>query len=167
MRFDPDENTPGSPEGPWNHSFRLEQSVGHQRGFLDLISPSFSKLGPRLKVVALIDPAIERAAAILQTKCNNFVRSAYENTRVCKTLDEFVSTMTKEEYPRAVIIGSPPMFRGSTVSGRDIEIQLLKKFPGISLFVEKPVATGSFQELEDSFEVAKAISDSGSICSIG
>ena len=134
--------------------------------FLDLISSS-SKLGPRLKVVALVDPAIERAASILQTKCDTFVKSAYENTRICKNLDEFVSTMTKEEYPRAVIIGSPPMFRGSTVSGKDIEIQLLKKFPGISLFVEKPVATGSFQELKDSFEVARAISNSGNVCSVG
>ena len=134
--------------------------------FLDLISSS-SKLGPRLKVVALVDPAIERAASILQTKCDTFVKSAYENTRICKNLDEFVSTMTKEEYPRAVIIGSPPMFRGGTVSGKDIEIQLLKKFPGISLFVEKPVATGSFQELKDSFEVARAISNSGNVCSVG
>ena len=137
------------------------------RDLLNLTSSSFSKLGPRLKVVALIDPATERAAAILQTKCDAFVRSAYENTRVCKNLDEFINTMTEEEYPRAVVIGSPPMFRGSTTSGRDIEIQLLKKFPGISLFVEKPVATGSFQELKDSFEVAKAINDSGNICSVG
>lgn len=134
--------------------------------FLDLISSS-SKLGPRLKVVALIDPAIERAASILQTKCDTFVKSAYENTRICKNLDEFVSTMTKEEYPRAVVIGSPPMFRGGTVSGKDIEIQLLKNFPGISLFVEKPVATGSFQELKDSFEVAKVIGNSGNVCSVG
>jgi hypothetical protein len=82
-------------------------------------------------------------------------------------LDEFVNTMTKEEYPRAVIIGSPPMFRGCTIPGRDIELQLLKRFPGISLFVEKPIATGSFEELKNSFEVAKAIEDSGNICSVG
>ncbi|KAK7693439.1 hypothetical protein QCA50_003007 [Cerrena zonata] len=41
----------GSDEGPWNHSFRFEH-----------------KLGPRLKVVALIDPAIERATGVLQKK---------------------------------------------------------------------------------------------------
>jgi hypothetical protein len=75
--------------------------------------------------------------------------------------------MTKKEYPRAVVIGSPPMFRGSTNPGRDIEIQLLKKFPGIALFVEKPVATGQFEELKDAFEVAKAIGNSNSICSVG
>ena len=135
--------------------------------FPDLISSPFSKLGPRLKVVALIDPATERASAVLQAKCDSFVKSAYENTRVCKDLDEFVSTMTKEEYPRAVVIGSPPMFRGSTLPGRDIETQLLKKFPEISLFVEKPVATGAFEELKDSFEVAKTIVASGNICAVG
>jgi len=128
---------------------------------------SFSKLGPRLKVVALIDPATDRAADVLKAKCGSFVRSAYENTRICKNLDEFMNTMTKKEYPRAVIIGSPPMFRGSTLSGKDVEIQLLKKFPGIALFVEKPVATGRYQELKDSFEVAKAIENSGNVCSVG
>lgn len=132
-----------------------------------LISFSFSKLGPRLKVVALVDPATERAAAVLQQKCESFVKSAYECTRVCKDLEEFVSTMTKAERPRAIVIGSPPNFRGSILPGRDIETQLLKKFPGIALFVEKPVATGNFEELRDAFEVAKTIENSGSICSVG
>ena len=120
-----------------------------------------------MKVVALIDPATERAASIIQSKCESFVRSAYENTRICKNLDEFISTMTKKEYPKAVIIGSPPMFRGSNLPGRDIEAQLLKKFPGIALFVEKPIATGPFEELEDAFQVAKTINNSGNVCSVG
>lgn len=137
------------------------------REFFDLISSPFSKLGPRLNVVAIVDPAVERAAATVQAKCESFVRSAYENTRICKNLDEFVNTMTKKELPKAVVIGSPPMFRGSTLQGRDIEIQILKKFPGIALFVEKPVATGRFEELKDAFDVAKVIDDSGSICSVG
>lgn len=135
--------------------------------FLDLISSSLSKLGPKLKVVALIDPATERAAAVLRAKCESFVKCAYENTRICKNLDEFINTMTKDEYPRAVIIGSPPMFRGSSLSGRDIELQLLKKFHDIALFVEKPVATAPFDELKYSFEVAKAIETHGNICSVG
>jgi len=140
----------GSPEGPWNHSFRLEH-----------------KLGPRLNVVAIVDPAVERAAATVQAKCESFVRSAYEHTRICKSLDEFVNTMTKRELPKAVVIGSPPMFRGSTLQGRNIETQILKKFPGIALFVEKPVATGPFEELQEAFAVSKVIDDSGSVCSVG
>jgi hypothetical protein len=54
----------GSDEGPWNHSFRFEH-----------------KLGPRLKVIALIDPAIERAHSVLRKKCESFVVSAYQDTR--------------------------------------------------------------------------------------
>lgn len=140
----------GSDEGPWNHSFRFEH-----------------KLGPRLKVVALIDPAVERAKSVLAMKCDTFVRSAYENTRVCKTLQEFVETMSKKELPRAVIVGSPPMFRGTTQAGRDIEIQILKYFPGVALFIEKPIATGTGDELPEAFQVAKTIKNSGTVCSVG
>jgi len=80
----------GSDEGPWNHSFRFEH-----------------KLGRRLKVVALIDPAIERATAVLQKKCDSFVVSAYQDTRVFKTLEDFVKNMAPRDRPRAVIVGSP------------------------------------------------------------
>ncbi|KAI8998604.1 putative oxidoreductase C terminal-domain-containing protein [Trametes punicea] len=140
----------GSDEGPWNHSFRLEH-----------------KLGPRLKVVAIIDPAIERATAVLQKKCETFVRSAYENTRVYKTLEDFVRSMNKNQTPRAVIVGSPPMFRGTLQPGRDIELQILKYFPGVALFIEKPAATGPASEIPEAFAVAKKINESGTICSVG
>jgi len=140
----------GSDEGPWNHSFRLEH-----------------KLGPRLKVVALIDPAIDRATAVLAKKCETFVRSAYENTRVFKTLEDFVNNSTARERPRAVIVGSPPQFRGTTRPGRDIELQILKHFPEAALFVEKPIATGPEDELQEAFKVSKAIVDSGAVCSVG
>jgi len=140
----------GSDEGPWNHSFRFEH-----------------KLGPRLKVVALIDPAVDRAKSVLQMKCESFVRSAYEGTRVCRTLQEFVDTMSKKEMPRAIIIGSPPMFRGTTKPGRDIEMQILKHFPKVALFIEKPVATGPGSEIPEAFQVAAAIQESQTICSVG
>jgi len=140
----------GSDEGPWNHSFRLEH-----------------KLGPRLKVVALIDPAIDRARAVLKKKCDSFVISAYQDTRVFKSLDEFVKNMSPREKPRAVIVGSPPMFRGITQPGRDIEMQIMKYFPGVAMFIEKPIATGPHVEIEEAFKVAKHISDNGVICSVG
>ncbi|KAF5380876.1 hypothetical protein D9615_003901 [Tricholomella constricta] len=140
----------GSDEGPWNHSFRFEH-----------------KLGRRLKVVALIDPAIERATAVLQKKCDSFVVSAYQDTRVFKTLEDFVKNMSPKDRPRAVIVGSPPMFRGSLQPGRDIEMQILKHFPGVAMFIEKPVATGPHHEIEDAFTIAKTITDSKTICSVG
>ncbi|KAG2349694.1 hypothetical protein BDR05DRAFT_994698 [Suillus weaverae] len=140
----------GSDEGPWNHSFRFEH-----------------KLGLRLKVVALIDPAIERATAVLQKKCDSFVLSAYQATRVFKTLEDFVKNMSPKDRPRAIVVGSPPMFRGTLQPGRDIEMQILKYFPGVAIFMEKPIATGPKHELEESFQIAKAISDSKAICSVG
>lgn len=140
----------GSKEGPWNHSFRLEH-----------------KLGRRLKVVAIIDPAIERATAILQKKCDSFVVSAYQDTRVYRTLDDYIKNMTPKQRPRAFIVGCPPRFRGSLQPGRDVEIQILKHFPGVAIFVEKPIATGSFEEIEDGFKISKMMVDTKTICSVG
>ncbi|KAF7791305.1 hypothetical protein EIP86_002319 [Pleurotus ostreatoroseus] len=125
------------------------------------------KLGPRLKVVALIDPAVDRAAAVLQKKCDTFVRSAYEHTRVFRTLDDFVKNMARKDTPRAFVVGSPPMFRGTTQPGRDIELQIMKHFPGTALFIEKPIATGPSREIQEAFQVADAIRESGAICSVG
>lgn len=130
-----------------------------------MITPS--KLGPRLKVVALIDPAIERATGVLQKKCDSFVRSAYENTRVFKTLDDYVASYDRKNPPKAFVVGSPPMFRGTSKQGRDIEIQILKHFPGVPLFIEKPITTGPSDEIEEAFKVAKYINDSGAITSVG
>lgn len=121
----------------------------------------------RLKVVAIIDPAIERANAVLKKKCDSFVVSAYQNTRVFKTLEDFVKHMTEKERPRAVVVGSPPMFRGTQQPGRDIEMQIMKYFPGVAMFIEKPIATGLKVEIDETFEIAKLISDSNSICSVG
>ena len=126
-----------------------------------------SKLGPRLKVVALIDPNIERANVVLRKKCETFVRSAYENTRIFKTLGDFVQNMLPRDRPRAVIVGSPPMFRGTTQPGRDIELQILRHFPGVALFIEKPIATGPEDEIAEAFKVSQAIVDSGAVCSAG
>jgi predicted dehydrogenase len=161
-----------SPEGPWNHSFRFEH-----------------KLGPRLKVIALIDPAIERAHAALKKKCESFVVSAYQDTRgpsapsftvqpvaltrwyaVFKNMDDYVAAMANappREQPQAFVIGSPPMFRGTTQPGRDTEMQIMKHFPGIPLFVEKPITTGAKEEISEAFKVARAVSESRTICSVG
>lgn len=59
------------------------------------------------------------------------------------------------------------MFRGSTKPGRDLELQIIEYFPGVPLFVEKPVATGPREEVEESLVVARAIADAGNICSVG
>ena len=93
--------------------------------------------------------------------------SAYQDTRVFKTFEDFVRNMAPRDRPRAIIVGSPPMFRGSTQPGRDIELQILKHFPGVAIFLEKPIATGPEEEIQESFKIAQMISDSKTICSIG
>ncbi len=119
-------------------------------------------------MVALIDPAVERAQAVLQKKGDSFVVSAYQNTRIYKSLDDYASAVANtNERPHAFAIGSPPMFRGSINAGRDVELQILKHFPGVPLFIEKPVATGTEEEIKDAYVVAKAIKDSNAICSVG
>lgn len=75
--------------------------------------------------------------------------------------------MSPKDRPRAIIVGSPPMFRGTLQPGRDIEMQIIKYFPGVPMFLEKPVTTGPREEIEQGFQIAKAIQDSQTICSVG
>ena len=115
----------------------------------------------------MIDPNFERAQKVVEMKCSSFVVSAYKDTRIFRSFEEFLKGMPEKLRPRAFVIGSPPMFRGSTKPGRDIEHQILKHFPGVALFIEKPVATHPDAEIVEAFAVAKAISDSGAVCSVG
>lgn len=62
----------GSDQGPWNHTFRIEH-----------------KLGPRLRVVGVIDPDTARAERVLRKKCDSFVKPAYENAVVYSSIDEY------------------------------------------------------------------------------
>lgn len=137
----------GSDEGPWNHSFRLEH-----------------KLGPRLKVVALIDPDAERARRVLKTKCQSFVLSAYKDTVVYPTFKDYMESVCAETYPHAVWVGSPPAFRGGTEPGRNLEQLLTAGLPNVPLFIEKPVSTGA---VDQTFEVAKMLERNGSLVSVG
>ncbi|GAA5840404.1 hypothetical protein JCM11251_006551 [Rhodosporidiobolus azoricus] len=139
----------GSDEGPWNHSFRLE-----------------NRLGPRLKVVAILDPNAAAAKARLDVKRASFVEMAYRDTRVCSSLDDFVSTMQEHERPHAFIVGSPAAFRGSTQQGRDFELQVLKHFPQDTpaMFIEKPLSADS---VDNALEVSRQLVDSKTVVSVG
>ncbi|TNY19919.1 NAD binding dehydrogenase [Rhodotorula diobovata] len=139
----------GSDEGPWDHSFRLE-----------------NRLGPRLKVVAIIDPAEAVAKQRLDVKRSSFVEMAYRDTRICPSLEDFVSTMKEHERPHAFIVGSPAAFRGSTQQGRDFELQVLRLFPENTpaMFIEKPLSADS---VENALQVADALVKSKAIVSVG
>lgn len=96
-----------------------------------------------------------------------FVVSAYEDTRVFRNLEEYTQAMVNHEKPRAFVVGSPAQFRGTMKPGRDVEMQILRDFPGVAIFVEKPVATGPLSEIDDVFTVSKVLSESGTLCSVG
>jgi hypothetical protein len=107
----------------------------------------------------------DRATSVLHKKCDSFVRTAYEDAHVYQGLDDFSKNMTPQDTPH--VIGSPPMFRGTVQPGRDVETQIMKHFPGVPMFIEKPIATGPETELQEVFKISKQISDSGTICSVG
>jgi predicted dehydrogenase len=125
------------------------------------------KLGQRLKVLAVIDPAIDRATRAVQNKRSALALSSYQDTRVFTSLDDLVENMSSDARPHAVIVGSPPMFRGTTKSGKDIEMQILKYFPGVAIFIEKPITTGPITEIQDLFKVAAAVNAASVTCSVG
>lgn len=135
--------------GPWDHSFRLEH-----------------KLGTRLKVVGLIDPNHATALEVLTRKRNSFVVSAYADTRICSSLEDFVATMPPGQTVHAFIIGSPPAFRGSTAKGADVELQIIKLFPNRipAIFVEKPISTDTVEQVT---QVSRALYDSKTVVSVG
>jgi hypothetical protein len=59
-----------------------------------------SNLGPRLKVVALIDPFVQRSEEVLQKKRDSLVVGAYQDTAMHKTVAEFAAAMTDKQKPQ-------------------------------------------------------------------
>lgn len=122
------------------------------------------KLGPRLKVVALIDPSAVRANAALTIKRNSFVLSAYKDTIVYPNFDDYVKNRDHAKPPHAIWVGSPPAFRGREQAGRDLESALIKAFPQTAIFIEKPVSTGP---VEEAFAVSEKLKKAGNLVSVG
>ncbi|AAW46906.1 hypothetical protein CNBM2420 [Cryptococcus deneoformans B-3501A] len=138
----------GSDEGPWNHSQRLEQ-----------------KLGNRLKIVGLVDPATSRAEAVLKAKSLTFAASAYADTPIYPSVKDAISALSSNP-PEMILLGSPPAFRGTTdpSKGYNAEVQLTESFPNAALFVEKPVSTGS---VEEALKVAEYLEGKSNLVSVG
>lgn len=129
----------GSPEGPWNHSKRLE----------DL-------LGSRLQVLGVVDPDTSRAQERLKDKANDAIeeiRSAWSQAQVWRDVNEAVAALRTD--PTLVVNGCPPQFRGTTLPGRDMDAQVLKAFPSTrAMLVEKPISSTNPFESGDVAQVA-------------
>ncbi|KAL7419542.1 hypothetical protein Q5752_005453 [Cryptotrichosporon argae] len=118
----------GTPEGPWNMSRRAE-----------------NRLGPRLKVDAVVDVTPDRALEALAAKRASAVAGSYADTTVVSSIEEYVAKVRvgAAAQPRAIFIASSPDWRGSCKPGRDLELQIHHHFPRAALLLEKPVATGA------------------------
>jgi hypothetical protein len=130
--------------------------------------PDLRKLGPRLKVVAVVDPNIEQISTVLQQKLTTVSGPSYKDTRIFKTLDDFVNDWPlSRKHLHAFTIASPAFTRGTMQPGRDIEMQIMKHFPTVSISVEMPLSCAPMTEMDDVFKVAKRITNAGTICSVG
>jgi len=56
---------------------------------------------------------------------------------------------------RLVVDGFQPVMRGSTRPGRNLEMQLIKIFPDAALFIEKPISSSEFSEVDKVKEALK------------
>nr|XP_018262781.1 uncharacterized protein I303_04264 [Kwoniella dejecticola CBS 10117]OBR84939.1 hypothetical protein I303_04264 [Kwoniella dejecticola CBS 10117] len=139
----------GTTEGPWNHSRRLEQ-----------------KLGKRLNVVGLIDMNAERANNVLTIKrADANVKSGYENTRVFTSIKEAGEGLQGDDTPHLAVLGFQANSRGSTKSGHDNELEIIKYFPKIGLSIEKPIS--DVEDFNDVEAVGKKLKENGNVTSVG
>lgn len=139
----------GTVEGPWNHSFRLEH-----------------KLGPRLKVTALVEPNAKASENVLTKKRESFVYSAYKDTQAFTSLAEYLDAIKsgRTPKPKAVVVGCPPQFHGSTTPPNNVELALVEAVPDVALFVEKPVSNSPTSE---TWAIAHALAEKKAIVSVG
>lgn len=82
----------GTPEGPWNHSVRLER-----------------KLGDRLRIVAVINPHQEVARKKVAAKKESedkTVAAAYSETTFYYSLDEYVKSGAPEKIKPEYVYSS-------------------------------------------------------------
>ena len=99
-------------------------------------SANFRYLGNRLNVLAIIEPFLDRAQAVLQAKRKGEACEAYQDTKVFEDVASYHGIM-----PHAVFLGAPPAARGTTLNGSNLEYLAAQKFLGSALFVEKPLSS--------------------------
>ncbi|SAM85488.1 uncharacterized protein UBRO_08052 [Ustilago bromivora] len=144
----------GSPEGPWNHTARLERI--------------FSQSLTELRFVALVDPNFSRTAERIEEKRSSddaTVRSAWDSTKACSTIAE---AATLSQDVDMMILGCPPHFRGTFQHGKRADLEMLEYFPHAKTYlVEKPVAAVNPFVSKDCDEVASRFAAAPGAVSVG
>ncbi|GAA6010159.1 hypothetical protein JCM10207_005644 [Rhodosporidiobolus poonsookiae] len=140
----------GSPEGPWNHSLRLER-----------------RFGADLKVLGIIDPDQTRAAQQIELK-NKAGVAGYSSAVIWPTPEAAGEALGPSAVVDLVIVGAPPHFRGCVAPPADLDIRLLAALPKVKHFlVEKPVSAAPPTQVAGQREVLKAYGKSGAVVAAG
>ncbi|PWZ00909.1 hypothetical protein BCV70DRAFT_199278 [Testicularia cyperi] len=118
----------GSPEGPWNHTARLE-----------------ALLGDSLHVLSLVDPDVKRSEARLAEKRATgsppAVAKAWAATRSHRDLQQAADDLGQDVTVDLIVLGCPPHFRGTLDAGKDTDVQMQRLFPHAGGYlIEKPIA---------------------------
>jgi predicted dehydrogenase len=125
----------GGAEGPWNHCARLEKLPG-------------------LRVVAVVDPDLERA----RRRIAEHPGPMFAGAVACADCRQ----MLRQTRPDAVWIGVPPNAHGALEPGRDIE--RLCAEAGVHMFIEKPISNNPPETVR---ALAELIARAGVLSSVG
>ncbi|KAM0792106.1 hypothetical protein ACM66B_004810 [Microbotryomycetes sp. NB124-2] len=140
----------GSPEGPWNHSKRVEKLYGQ-----------------RLHVCGIIDPDIERASAQIKVK-NGAGISGWSNAQVWQTPEEASSQLGQlARQLDLVIVGAPPHFRGCVEPPANLDMRLLDSLRSKHWLVEKPVSAARPSDEAGQAAVAQRYRQTGAVVGAG
>ncbi|GAA5988500.1 hypothetical protein JCM10908_003590 [Rhodotorula pacifica] len=140
----------GSPEGPWNHSKRLE-----------------NRFGDSLAILGIIDPDVARAEAQIAAK-NGAGVPGYAGAAVWPTPEAAGQALAGIHSVDLVIVGAPPHFRGCVAPPADLDLRLIAALPQTKRWlVEKPVSAAPPTDLNGQEKVAQAYKDTGAVVGAG
>ncbi|KAL0025024.1 hypothetical protein WJX77_012337 [Trebouxia sp. C0004] len=131
----------GSPEGPWNHSSRLQ-------------------LLPDVTFSAIVDPNNKLAQERIDTLQKGEHGNKWKDTKVFTTYREMLEDSSAK--PTAAFIGLPPMYHGALEDPTaNIELEMAKA--GVNLFVEKPLSVRPAAEVAQLAHELKHIQEQNNV----
>lgn len=93
--------------------------------------------------------------------------NAYRETSIHESFEHFVDSSAAKCKIDCVVIGIPPLFRGTTVEGRDMELRIMKHFPGVPILLEKPLAVVQNKEdMRNVSLVSEKMGQARTVCSV-
>ena len=157
----------GTTEGPWNHTKRLESILGARLRVVGLIDINAKAAQARIDT-KLASPAaaswkdckvfssVKEAAAALSGVDSPLYGSPHIRDRKYLTTSPSSCNWTTNRphpplssvYLSLTLVGLPPFGRGSSVTGKDVDLQARIHFPQTAIFVEKPISwTDAFKDV--------------------